>query len=98
MMKASKRGTKPLTPAEKKEREKRLKAIEKDMLEKIRIINPDFQEELKEQLGRSQRGEHVFNNNILKFHSNVLKEFIQIKNIGNLQGYDQNQQVKDVIL
>ncbi len=66
--------------------------IKKDMLEKIRIINPDYQEELKELLGRSQRGEHVFNNNILKFHSNVLTDFIKINNIGNLQGYDQNQQ------
>ncbi len=88
---ASKRGAKPSTSAEKKEREKRVEDIKKDMLEKIRIVDPDFKVELKEELERSQRGEHVFNNNILKSHSKVLKEFIQIKNINNLQGYNQRQ-------
>ncbi len=95
MMKGSKRGAKPLTPAQKKEREKRVEDIRKDMLEKIHIIDPDYQElkePLKEQLGRSKRGEHVFNNNILKFHSDVLKEFIQRYHIDELQGYNQHQQ------
>ncbi len=64
MMKASKSGTKPLTPAQQREREKRVKAIEKDMLEKIRIIDPDFKEELEKQLEKSRKGEHVFNNNL----------------------------------
>ncbi len=89
---ASKRGTKPLTPAQKKEREKRVEDIRKDMLEKIRNVDQNFQVELKEQLGRAKRGEHVFNNSILTFHSDVLKEFIQINNINNLQGYNQHQQ------
>ncbi len=92
MMKGSKRGPKPLTPAEQKEREKRVEAIKKDMLEKIRNIDQNFQVELKEQLERSKRGEHVFNNNILRFHSDVLKKFIQSNNIDNLQGYNQHQQ------
>ncbi len=88
-MKGSKRGTKPLTPAEKKEREKRVEKIKKDMLEKIRIIDQNFKEELKEQLGRSQRGEHVFNNDILRFHFKVLTDFIQSHHINNLEGYNQ---------
>ncbi len=48
---ASKRGTKPLTPAQKKEREKRVEDIRKDMLEKIRNVDQNFQVELKERLG-----------------------------------------------
>ncbi len=64
MMKASKSGTKPLTPAQQREREKRVKAIEKDMLEKICIIDPDFKEELEKQLEKSRKVEHVFNNNL----------------------------------
>ncbi len=88
-MKGSKRGPKPLTSAQKKEREKRVEEIKKDMLEKIRIIKPKFDQELEEQLGRSKRGEHVFNNNILKFHSKVLKKFIKIHRIGNLKEHNQ---------
>lgn len=67
-----------------------MEAIRQDMLGKIRI-NQNFQAELKEELGRSRRGEHVFNNGILRFHSNVLTEFIQDNHIDNLRGY--NQQV-----
>ncbi|XP_042603920.1 uncharacterized protein LOC109080831 isoform X2 [Cyprinus carpio] len=89
MAKGSKKGTKPPTSAEQKERQKKVEAIQKDMLEKIRIINPNFNEELKDELRRPKRGEHVFNNNILKFHSKVLTEFIQSQHIDNLQGYDQ---------
>lgn len=89
MVKGSKRGTKPPTQAEQKERQKRLEAIKKDMLEKIHILNPNFKQELKEELGRSQRGEHVFNNGILRFHFNVLTEFIQTHHIDNLRGYNQ---------
>ncbi|KAK2915785.1 hypothetical protein Q8A67_000159 [Cirrhinus molitorella] len=87
--KGSKRGTKPPTPAEQKERQKRVEAIQKDMLEKIRIINPNFSEALKEELTRSKRGEHVFNNDILKFHFKVLTEFIQSQKMYNHRGYDQ---------
>lgn len=65
------------------------------MLEKIRNIDPKFYQELEEQLERSKRGEHVFNNNILKFHSKVLKEFIQRHHIDNLRGY--NQQAMDTL-
>ncbi len=88
-MKGSKRGPKPSTSVPKKEREKRVEEIKKDMLEKIRIIKPKFDQELEEQLGRSKRGEHVFNNNILKFHSKVLKKFIKIHRIGNLKEHNQ---------
>ncbi|KAF4098130.1 hypothetical protein G5714_020160 [Onychostoma macrolepis] len=50
MVKGAKKGTKPPTPAEQKERQKKVEAIKKDMLEKIRIIKPDFNQELEEQL------------------------------------------------
>ncbi|KAA0721417.1 hypothetical protein E1301_Tti023158 [Triplophysa tibetana] len=89
VLQGSKRGSKPLTPAEKKER---LKKLQEDMLKKIHIIDPDFYEELKEELERSKRGEHVLNNDILKFHSKVLSKFIQDNGIANLQRYDQIQQ------
>lgn len=87
MVKGSKKGTKP--SAEQEAREKKVEAIKKDMLTKIRIINPNYSKEQKEQLERSRRGEHVFNNNILKFHSKVLTEFIQSHHIDNRQGYNQ---------
>lgn len=89
MDKGSKKGTKPPTSAEQKERQKKVEAIQKDMLEKIRIINPNFNEELKDELRRPKRGEHVFNNDILKFHSKVLTEFIQRYSIANRRGYNQ---------
>ncbi|XP_059381673.1 uncharacterized protein LOC132116826 [Carassius carassius] len=89
MIKGSKKGTKPQTQAQQKERQKKVEAIQKDMLEKIRIIKPDFNKELTEELKRSKRGEHVFNNHILKFHSTVLTDFIQRYNIANRQGYNQ---------
>ncbi|KAF4098127.1 uncharacterized protein LOC131529370 [Onychostoma macrolepis] len=89
VVKGSKKGTKPPISVEQKAREKRVEAIKKDMLEKIRIIKPDFNQELEEQLKRSRRGEHVFNNDILRFHSKVLTEFIQRHSINNRQGYNQ---------
>ncbi|XP_016430949.1 uncharacterized protein LOC107757863 isoform X2 [Sinocyclocheilus rhinocerous] len=95
MVKGSKRGTKTPTPAQQKERQKRVEDIKKDMLEKIRILNPNFNHELKEELGRPKRGEHVFNNGILRFHFNVLTDFIQSHRISNLRGY--NQQAMDTL-
>ncbi|XP_026051224.1 uncharacterized protein LOC113038186 isoform X2 [Carassius auratus] len=89
MVKGSKRGTKPQTQAQQKERQKKVEAIREDMLRKIRILKSNFNEELKEELGRSKRGEHVFNNDILKFHFKVLTDFIQICHIDNLRGYNQ---------
>ncbi len=97
VMTASKR-PKPLTSAQKKEREiekereQKVEEIKEYMLEKIRIIKPKFSQELKEELRRSKKGEHVFNNGILKFHSKVLKKFIEICGINNPQGSDQHQQ------
>ncbi|KAF4098129.1 hypothetical protein G5714_020159 [Onychostoma macrolepis] len=90
--KGSKRGTKPPTQAEQKAREKRVEEIKKEMLEKIHIIKPDFNQELKFELEKSQRGEHVFNNNILRFHSDVLTDFIKSQSIAKLQRYKQHQQ------
>ncbi len=95
MMKGSKRGTKPPTSDQKKEREKRVEEIKNDMLEKIRYIDQNFKVELEEQLERSKRGEHVFNNSILKFHFKVLTDFIQRHHIDNLRGY--NQQAMDTL-
>ncbi len=91
--KASKRGTKPLD--EQRERQKKVEKINNDMLEKIRIIEPKYSKELKEELKGSKRDEHVFNNNILRFHSDVLKKFIEINDIDNLRGYDQHQEAVD---
>ncbi|XP_057175053.1 uncharacterized protein LOC130544902 [Triplophysa rosa] len=90
--KGSKRGTKPPTEAEQKQIQKKVKDIKEGMLKKIHFVNPNFNQELKEQLGRSKRGEHVFNNGILKFHSGVLTESIRDRGIYRLRGYDQIQQ------
>lgn len=88
--KGSKRGAKPpQAELSKRERERRVEAIRRDMLEKIRILNPNYNQDLEEELGRSGRGEHVFNNNILRFHSDVLKRFIESHSIKNLQGYNE---------
>lgn len=90
MMKGSKRPLE-LSSAEQEAREEKLKAINQDVAEKLTLINPNFKQDLNEQMERSKRGEHVFNTNMLKFHSKVLIKFIQARNIGNLEGY--NQQV-----
>lgn len=90
MVKGSKRPPK-LSSAQQKEREKKLKDINQDVAKKLTFINPNIKQDLKEQLERSGRGEHVFNNNILRFHSKVLIDFIQARRIDNLRGY--NQQV-----
>ncbi|KTF94309.1 hypothetical protein cypCar_00047363 [Cyprinus carpio] len=95
MVRGSKRGTKPPTSVQQQERQKRVEAINKDMLEKIHILNQNFAKQLKEELGRSQRGEHVFNNDILRFHFKVLTEFIQSHHIDNLRGY--NRQAMDTL-
>ncbi len=89
MDKVSKRGTKPSTSAQQKDRQKKVEKINNKMLEKIHILKPDFNQVLKDELKRSRRGEHVFNNDILKFHSKVLTEFIQRYSITNRQGYNQ---------
>ncbi|KAF5894477.1 homeodomain-interacting protein kinase 3-like isoform X2, partial [Clarias magur] len=79
LAKGSKIQTKAI-PAEK-EKQRRQEEIEdlrkhvSDMLEKIRIKDPQLVEGLNEELKRSKRGEHVFNNGILKFHYNVVKDF-----------------------
>ncbi|KAF5887319.1 uncharacterized protein DAT39_022299, partial [Clarias magur] len=62
--KGSKRGTKP-TPAQQEQRKTRVLNIQREMLQKIHIINQNFNQELNEQLKRSKRGEHVFNNGLL---------------------------------
>ncbi|XP_076843080.1 uncharacterized protein LOC143487796 [Brachyhypopomus gauderio] len=55
-----------------------LRKITDKVQEIIRLIKPDFafREPLKEELRRSKRGEHVFNNDILKFHKEILKDFL----------------------
>lgn len=89
-MKGSKKGTKP-TATQQKDREMKVEAIRKEVLGKIHNINQNFKLELQEQLGRSGRGEHVFNNDILKFHLGVLTDFIQQRHINDIPGF--NQQV-----
>ncbi|KAF5887513.1 uncharacterized protein DAT39_022244, partial [Clarias magur] len=54
VVKGSKWGTK-LTPAQQEQRKKRVQNIQREMLQKIHIINPNFNQELKEQLERSRR-------------------------------------------
>lgn len=45
-------------------------------------------QELKEELEESKRGEHVFNNDILRFHSKVLNKLIERHGINNFSGYN----------
>ncbi|KAL1277437.1 hypothetical protein QQF64_024110 [Cirrhinus molitorella] len=90
----SKQGTKPPTAAEQTARQEKVEAIKRDMLEKIHIINPKFRGDLKEQLERSFRGEHVFNNGILKFNLNSLKEFTEKHYISELR--DNEQKMKEL--
>ncbi|MGL4898050.1 MAG: hypothetical protein ACRC31_06435 [Cetobacterium sp.] len=59
-----------LTPQQK---EKKLQEIKKKMDEALGGIQRRFNEPLREQRERSQRGEHVFNNNLLNLHSKLLK-------------------------
>ncbi|XP_076843067.1 uncharacterized protein LOC143487783 [Brachyhypopomus gauderio] len=56
---------------------KTLENITDKVQEIIRLIKPDFafNQPLKEELRRSNRGEHVFNNDILTFHKELLKDF-----------------------
>ncbi|XP_073690552.1 uncharacterized protein [Garra rufa] len=93
MDKGSKRGTKPLSSADQRKRQQKLEEIRNDMLRKIHLLNPNFNQELKEELGRSRKGEHVFNNSILGFHSDVLTKFKRSHDIDNKPGY--NQQAMD---
>ncbi|XP_060792028.1 uncharacterized protein LOC132895434 isoform X2 [Neoarius graeffei] len=87
--KGSKKGAKQTPALSLKEREKRIETIYADMLRKIHIINPNFRQNLEAELVRSTRGEHVFNNNILKFHSKVLNKFKEAK-LDNLQALKDN--------
>ncbi|KAA0721374.1 hypothetical protein E1301_Tti021884 [Triplophysa tibetana] len=97
MMIGSKKGPKPQTAAEQKVRQKKVQVIQRDMLEKIQILKPDFYEELKEELKRSNRGEHVFNNDILKFHLKVLTEFKREQDIDDRPGYLQVKEEVDAL-
>ncbi|XP_027004026.2 uncharacterized protein LOC113643800 [Tachysurus fulvidraco] len=81
-----------LSQAQKEARKRKVEEIQRDMQEKLRKIGRQFPEELTEQLTRSKRGEHVFNNNILKFHSKVLREFIKEEKIHLLRGYKSIEQ------
>ncbi|KAI5612737.1 hypothetical protein C0J50_4469 [Silurus asotus] len=74
---------------EKEKREKRVEEIKEDMLKKVRIIQPDFYAELTEELKRSRRGEHVFNNDILRFHYKVLVEFLNKYGFSNLPQFNE---------
>lgn len=65
------------------------------MVEKLRSIDQPFNQKLKEMLERSDRGEHVFNNNILKFHSTVVEKFKARNSIASLTGYNLIQQRLD---
>ncbi len=90
--KGSKKGTKPSTLAQQKEkerarekeREKKVEKIKKDMLEKICIIDPNYSQVLEEELKGLKISKHVFNKNILKFHSKMLTPKYL-----NRQGYNQ---------
>ncbi|XP_017347323.1 uncharacterized protein LOC108278447 [Ictalurus punctatus] len=88
MGKGSKKGTKP-SQAHQGERKKRVEDIKCKVLANSHIINPKFNQDLGENLKRSKRGEHVFNNGILKFHYKVLTDFIHKHRMNPLQGYDQ---------
>lgn len=88
MLKGATKGTKP-SPAHQKERKKKVEDIKNKVLENSHSINPKFNQDLSENVKRPKRGEHVFNNGILKFHSKVLTDFIQNRGVDRLRGYDQ---------
>ncbi|XP_058271898.1 uncharacterized protein LOC131369327 [Hemibagrus wyckioides] len=82
-----------LTLDQQRARARQLQDIQKRVVEKLNLIGEPFNEELKEELKRSKRGAHVFNNDVLKFHSKVLKDFIKRYRIESLRGY--NKQTMD---
>lgn len=65
----------PSHKSRKKEETEKMLKIRQEMLEKIRLIKPDYvlSTELQRETRGSKRGEHVFNNNILKFYSTVVR-------------------------
>ncbi|XP_060747608.1 uncharacterized protein LOC132860431 [Tachysurus vachellii] len=82
-----------LTSAQKVARWRKAEEIRRDMEQKLRNLNQLLPEQLREQLTRSEKGEHVFNNNILKFHLKVLRDFIKGPNkIYSLRGYESIEQ------
>ncbi|GAA6100111.1 uncharacterized protein LOC122141291 [Tachysurus ichikawai] len=82
-----------LSPAEQEERRRQVEEILKKMEENLRHINRPLPQSLKVELGKSKRGEHVFNTDILKFYSKVLRRFLEKNNnIQSLQGYESEKQ------
>ncbi|KAK2827745.1 hypothetical protein Q7C36_018671 [Tachysurus vachellii] len=81
-----------LTSAEKGARMRKLDEIRRGVEEKLSKIGRLMPGELTEQLTRARKGEHVFNNNILKFHSNVVHDFIVKSKIHLLRGYESKEQ------
>ncbi|XP_053505356.1 uncharacterized protein LOC128622684 [Ictalurus furcatus] len=91
MGKGSKKGTKP-SQAHQREIKKSAEDIKCKVLANSHIINPMFNQDQGGNLKRPKRGEHVFNNAILKFHYNVLTDFKRTRGVDLLQGYDDNVQ------
>ncbi|KAM9450498.1 uncharacterized protein Hap1MRO34_021102 isoform 2-T3 [Clarias gariepinus] len=86
MVKGSTTGTKP-TSAEKEKQIKEIKTRVSEIFETMGVKAPQLDEKIKEEQDRAKRGEHVFNNGILKFHSKVLNAFVE-KYLYELQKYD----------
>ncbi|XP_048883011.1 uncharacterized protein LOC125749626 isoform X1 [Brienomyrus brachyistius] len=60
------------------EDQKKMEAIREETLQKIQLIdqNYQFQEPLIDTRKRSQRGEHVINNNVIKFHFKLVEDYL----------------------
>nr|XP_023661925.1 uncharacterized protein LOC111840860 [Paramormyrops kingsleyae]XP_023661926.1 uncharacterized protein LOC111840860 [Paramormyrops kingsleyae] len=60
--------------------QKKMEAIRNETLQKIHLINQNykFQELLVDTGIRSKRGEHVINNNVIKFHVKLVKRYLNI--------------------
>ncbi|XP_076843084.1 uncharacterized protein LOC143487799 [Brachyhypopomus gauderio] len=77
---------------------KTLEKIRCNVLEIIRLIDTKFEftEPLMEELKRSKRGEHVFNNDILKFHKKILKHFLKSQHIYSVKQVDSDTLINEL--
>lgn len=55
-----------------------METIRRETLQKINLINQNykFQEPLVDTGERSKRGEHVINNNVIKFHFKLVEDYL----------------------
>lgn len=61
----------------RKEREKKKAEAEEETVKKIQTIDKNFKLTQTLGEGRSKRGEHVINNDVIKFHSELITDFFE---------------------